>query len=257
MVQSLRMVARLAALVAALVSVALVPNVALATDTEESMPGVVDLDSSNFDTVVTGAKGAFVEFYAPWCGHCKHLAPEFKKLGAAVTADASLRSRVTIGKVNADTHRALGQKFGVQGFPTLMYFPRGVRPTSDKDAVPYNGARSAGAIADWIRDQLADDEDFARVADLDELAIDFLAGKQGDALEGAQAYAAGKTGDEKANAEAYVAIMKKIIDKGSEYPAKERARLGRVLASGSVAADRLQAMRRKHSVLGAFVDDEE
>ena len=36
---------------------------------------VIDLDDSNFDTIVDGSKPAFIEFFAPWCGHCKKLAP--------------------------------------------------------------------------------------------------------------------------------------------------------------------------------------
>ena len=49
------------------------------------------------------------------CGHCKHLTPEYKKVGATVAADAKLKSRVVIAKVDADEHRSLGERFGVSG----------------------------------------------------------------------------------------------------------------------------------------------
>ena len=60
---------------------------------------MLDLTPDTFDKTVNGGKHVLVEFYAPWCGHCKHLTPELKKLGAAVTADPSLKSRVVIAKV--------------------------------------------------------------------------------------------------------------------------------------------------------------
>ncbi|CAF4690914.1 unnamed protein product, partial [Rotaria magnacalcarata] len=55
----------------------------------------------------------FVEFYAPWCGHCRNLAPEWKRAATA------LKGIVKIGAVDADSHKSLGQQYGVSGFPTI------------------------------------------------------------------------------------------------------------------------------------------
>jgi protein disulfide-isomerase A6 len=72
---------------------------------------VIDLDDSNFSTYVGGSKGALVEFYAPWCGHCKNLAPVFESLG-----DAFKGANVVIAKTDADgVGKKLGTKFGVKG----------------------------------------------------------------------------------------------------------------------------------------------
>lgn len=55
------------------------------------------------------------------CGHCKRLAPEYEKLGAAYEGS----NDVVIAKVDADADRTLGGRFGVRGFPTLKFFPKG------------------------------------------------------------------------------------------------------------------------------------
>lgn len=82
--------------------------------------GVVDLQPSNFDEIVLkSGKPALVEFFAPWCGHCKTLAPIYEELAATF---GSAKDKVTIAKVDADNHKELGRRFGVQGFPTLKWF---------------------------------------------------------------------------------------------------------------------------------------
>ncbi|KAL5467532.1 hypothetical protein EMCRGX_G031776 [Ephydatia muelleri] len=103
--------------------------------------GVIQLDNSNFDQFVNGDKAAFVEFYAPWCGHCKHLAPAYEEVGKAFDNVAD----VIIAKVDADAEKELGSRFGVQGFPTLKFFPKG-----SKDPEDYNGGRAAEDIIQFI-----------------------------------------------------------------------------------------------------------
>lgn len=89
---------------------------------------------------MNGDKSAFVEFYAPCksiflcvfleitcfkhflgCGHCKHLAPVYEEVGKAFDNVAD----VIIAKVDADAEKELGSRFGIQGFPTLKFFPKG------------------------------------------------------------------------------------------------------------------------------------
>lgn len=81
---------------------------------------VKDLIPSNFDSVVLkSGKPALVEFFAPWCGHCKNLAPVYEELA---TSFAAADSKLVIAKVDADANKDLGKRFGVQGFPTLKWF---------------------------------------------------------------------------------------------------------------------------------------
>ncbi|KAL6561428.1 Protein disulfide-isomerase 2-3 [Orobanche minor] len=99
----------------------------------------VELNSRNFDELVLQSKEFWmVEFFAPWCGHCKKLAPEWKK------AANSLKGQVKLGHVDCDA-----EKFNVQGFPTILVFG------ADKDTpFPYEGARSASAIESFAFEHL-------------------------------------------------------------------------------------------------------
>jgi len=107
---------------------------------------VIDLTPQNFDSVVLkGGKPALVEFFAPWCGHCKNLAPVYEELATNFKHAAD---KVVVAKVDADNHKDLGKKFGVQGFPTLKWFDG----KSDKPS-EYEGGRDLESLAKWITDK--------------------------------------------------------------------------------------------------------
>merc|ERR1711962_253057 len=104
----------------------------------DSSDDVVELTASNFNNLVIGGDEIWmVEFYAPWCGHCRSLAPEWKKAATA------LRGVVKVGAVDMDVHGSVGGPYNVRGFPTIKIF--GANKQSPAD---YNGARSASAIVD-------------------------------------------------------------------------------------------------------------
>lgn len=100
--------------------------------------GVIDLTPSNFQREVINSDEVWiVEFYAPWCGHCQRLVPEYQKAAEA------LKGVVKVGAVNADDHKSLGGQYGVQGFPTIKIFGLDKKKPED-----FNGQRSAQSIVD-------------------------------------------------------------------------------------------------------------
>ncbi|MBA0802825.1 hypothetical protein Gohar_013095, partial [Gossypium harknessii] len=124
---------------------------------EKSEPSAsVELNSRNFDELVLKSKELWiVEFFAPWCGHCKRLAPEWKR------AANNLKGKVKLGHVDCDSEKSLMSRFNVQGFPTILVFG------ADKDSpVPYEGARTASAIESFALEQLETNVGPAEVTEL-------------------------------------------------------------------------------------------
>lgn len=109
--------------------------------------GVVLATSKNFNKAVLDTElPVLVEFYAPWCGHCKQAAPVVKALAK------KLKGLAKVVVVDADADRALGGRFGVQGFPTFKVFPGGKK--DPKKVVDYNGARSGKEMSDFVLSQM-------------------------------------------------------------------------------------------------------
>lgn len=107
---------------------------------------VVVLDTAGFDSTVLGSKDIWlVEFYAPWCGHCKKLEPEWNE------AASKLKGTVKLGKVDATVESSLGQRFGVKGYPSIKVFGYG-EDKSDSKAYDYQGGREASAIISFAMD---------------------------------------------------------------------------------------------------------
>jgi thioredoxin 1 len=83
------------------------------------METFVKVTDANFDGVVTSERPVIIDFWAPWCGPCRAIAPVLDEIAR------ELGDAVTIGKVNVDEHPMLASRFGVQAIPQLMFFKDG------------------------------------------------------------------------------------------------------------------------------------
>jgi len=106
--------------------------------------GVLHLDAASFDKMLTrDGLPLLVDFWAPWCGPCRSMAPAFE------AAAAQLAPGVRLGKLDTEKEQALGARFHIQSIPTLVLFSDG----RELDRLP--GARPAQEIVDWVRSRLA------------------------------------------------------------------------------------------------------
>ena len=110
--------------------------------------GVLVLSEANFDEAVSAHNLVLVEFYAPWCGHCKAIAPKLEELALGF---ADRAEQVLIGKMDATENDVEHPRVNIEGFPTLKFFPKG----DAANPVDYEGAREVAAMTTFLEGQLS------------------------------------------------------------------------------------------------------
>ncbi|KAL4874182.1 hypothetical protein BDV12DRAFT_3456 [Aspergillus spectabilis] len=113
-------------------------------ETQEG-PVTVVVAHSYKDVVLENDKDVLLEFYAPWCGHCKALSPKYDELAQLYTKNEEFNSKVTIAKIDATANDVPDS---ITGFPTIKLFPAG-----SKDApVEYSGSRTVEDLANFVKE---------------------------------------------------------------------------------------------------------
>jgi protein disulfide-isomerase A1 len=141
---------------------------------------VLVLNESNFDMALAKYEFLLVEFYAPWCGHCKTMAPEFSSASEQLK---KTEKGITLAKVDATVETKLAERYNVEGFPTLKWFHQ----TRESD---YNGGRKAEDILEWVLKksgpsvkELKDHEEFQTLLTQNEAVVVFYGKNEGAVWE--------------------------------------------------------------------------
>lgn len=219
---------------------------------------VTDITTSNFDaTVLDPSKTVLVEFYAPWCGHCKSLAPKYEELAKAFEGEED----VIIAKVDATAEQDLGSRFEISGFPTLKIFPQG----DNKLPSPYEGPRETDAMVEFMNEQAGTyrnqdgtlKPEAGRVASLDAIISEFA--ESGASIDDSlvsklEAGFSQLEEDVQKISKSYISAAKKIVAQGLEYVGKEKMRLDGMINSASVGALKKTNFMIRKNILDAFAE---
>ncbi|RID73895.1 hypothetical protein BRARA_B01020 [Brassica rapa] len=103
---------------------------------------VVVIKERNFTDVIENNEYVMVEFYAPWCGHCQSLAPEYAAAATELKGDG-----VVLAKIDATVENELAHQYSVQGFPTILFFVDGEHKL-------YTGGRTKETIVTWVKKKI-------------------------------------------------------------------------------------------------------
>ena len=124
------------------------------TSVNASPSVVVELDSSSFEHQTQASTGQttgkwFVKYYAPWCGHCKQLAPTWQALAKTMGEESAALGgeQFLVAKVDCTTSNDVCSRFGVTVYPTLKLIANGQVYNYD---VNYEGARTLDALKDYL-----------------------------------------------------------------------------------------------------------
>jgi len=220
---------------------------------KKAASNVVELTSANFDKIVLdSSKDVLVEFYAPWCGHCKTLIPVYEKLANVYATE----SDIVIAKIDADGQKDIGGRYGVSGFPTLKWFGK-----NDKTSpLAYESGRDLPAFVEYINEKTGSQrnedgtlkETAGRVSALDAIVGGFSSGDHASIITKIEEAVKSLTGTDATFGALYVKLANVIKEKGAEFINTETQRIERMIAGAGVAAKKVDELILRKNILKAF-----
>jgi len=126
--------------------------------TEEYENNVLILTDDNYDVLTKKYPLLLVEYYAPWCGHCQKLTPEYEKAATELKS-----SKAKLAKLDCTVNRNVSKKLGIRGYPTVILYDNGAQ-------VEYASKRKAEDIVSFIKDKIKHSSiELKTTADLDKV----------------------------------------------------------------------------------------
>jgi len=223
---------------------------------KEAPSNTVILTDDNFDKIVKDSnKNVLVEFYAPWCGHCKKLAPDYDKLASIFSSEPD----VVIAKMDATEHKTKPADYGVSGYPTLKWFPK-----DDKSGKDYSAGRSIEDFVNFINENAGTQRTkeggysstAGRITEFADLITRFKAAVKAEKekiLSELESKAKSYSGVGKDLAKFYTITAKRVVEKGDAFVSGEVQRLQRLIDSGSVTPDKFAEFSKRLNIVNEFL----
>ncbi|KAJ1675162.1 hypothetical protein EV182_001804 [Spiromyces aspiralis] len=228
----------------------------------EALTGFVKEKTGNltyekFDKVALNPeKHVLVEFYAPWCGHCKNLAPTYAKLAEVFANEPN----VVIANYDASEDKRIQEKVDIAGFPTIYLFPAG----DNTKPIEFDGAdRSLETLVQFVNTHAGTkrspegtlDPTAGRIASLDAIARRYLEATNNERknlIGRAKKIAQDISDNTQAQfAKYYIKVMEKAND-ASDFITKESKRLYNIVSQGRLAPSNLDNFSIRQNILNVF-----